>query len=680
MRIKLIVACLLAGALLSAGCASRSGVTSVMRFPKGKNASYPSPAAPLVSQQLVKLPVGSIRPEGWIRSQMERSRDGLCGHLGTLSAWLEKEQNAWLGNGGRWGWEEVPYWLRGYAGLAYAFGDPDMLAETKVWIEAILSSQREDGFFGPDLGLDKGLLQGKERGAPDLWPNMVALWILQDYYEYTSDERVIPFMLKYFHYVDQFPENQLYSSYWENTRAGDNLWSVVWLYSRTGEAWLLDLAGKMFRSMADWTAAPTFPNWHNVNIAESFRAPATYYLFSRDSSLLKATYDDFRLVRRAFGQVPGGMFGADENARMGYFDPRQGTETCALAEQMASDEILMLITGDPLWAENCEDVAFNTLPAAFMPDYKSLRYFTCPNMTVSDGANHHPSIQNGGPFLVMNPFSSRCCQHNHGFAWPYYAQYLVFATPDDGAAVLLYNACEARIKVAGGTEVTLREETRYPFEETVRFTVSSPARVAFPLYLRIPSWCEGAWVKVNGRKHAALSAGTYARIERTWQDGDVVELRLPMELRQRVWQVNKNSLSLDYGPLTLSLEIGEQYEEHDGRSEAMRDSRWQQGADASSWSSWSITATTPWNYALDPAAPVRMERRPWPADDNPFTLSAVPLRFSATGYRVPSWGYDRTGLTDVLPEEDAPRSDTPETVHLVPMGAARLRISAFPQK
>jgi len=85
-----------------------------------------------------------------------------------------------------------------------------------------------------------------------------------------------------------------------------------------------------------------------------------------------------------FGQVPGGMFGADENARMGYIDPRQGTETCGFVEQMASDELLLMMTGDPFWAEHCENVAFNSFPASMMPDMKSLRYITSPNQSISD--------------------------------------------------------------------------------------------------------------------------------------------------------------------------------------------------------------------------------------------------------------------------------------------------------
>ena len=104
---------------------------------------------------------------------------------------------------------------------------------------------------------------------------------------------------------------------------------------------------------------------------------------------------------------------------MGSIDPRQGVETCGLVEQMASDELMLCMTGDPLWAEHCEEVAFNSYPAAVMPDFKGLRYITCPNQTVSDSKNHHPGIDNRGPFLAMNPFSSRCCQHNHAQGWPY---------------------------------------------------------------------------------------------------------------------------------------------------------------------------------------------------------------------------------------------------------------------
>lgn len=636
-----------------------------------RNVNYASNREPLMPQQFIKLPAGSIKPGGWLLTQLQLQKDGLNGHLGEISAWLQKEDNAWLKSGGKWGWEEVPYWLRGYAGLSYLFEDKNMLDEAKIWIETILNSQREDGNFGPYTEVN---------GSQDFWPNMIALWILQSYYEYTGDKRVVDFMTRYFHFQLTVPDEHFLKSYWENSRGGDNLWSVVWLYNRTGDRKLLELAEKIHRNTANWCKATELPNWHNVNVAQGCREPATYYLFAGDKKLLEASYNVQSLVRRAFGQVPGGMFGADENARIGFFDPRQGTETCGFAEQMASDEIMLLITGDPYWAENCEDIAFNSYPAAFMPDYKSLRYITASNMVMSDSENHKPGIDNAGPFLAMNPFSSRCCQHNHGFAWPYYAEHLILATPDNGAAAVLFNTCDASIKVADGKEIVIRETTDYPFDTRIGFVMEmKDDGVNFPFYIRIPKWTRNATVKVNGQDmDEDLQAGKYLCIDREWKNGDRVEVHFPMEVSVRTWQVNKNSVSVDYGPLTLSLRITEKYVEKNSAETAIWDSQWQQGADASRWPSYEIYPESPWNYALQVGSVKLKERRKLQPGRNPFTQSDVPLVFEAQGRQVPDWKIDEYKLCGVLPYEDVAKSDTCETLELIPMGAARLRISAFP--
>lgn len=663
-------------ALMLMGSACSSGlpetIQQVNRIPTEEtNLNYASNKKPLIPQQFIKLPTGAIKPGGWLLTQLQLQKEGLSGHLDEISAWLQKEDNAWLKAGGKWGWEEVPYWLRGYADLAYLTGDKKMINEATVWIKAILDSQREDGNFGP---------YNEVNGSQDFWPNMVALWILQSYYEFTDDQRVLEFMTRYFHFLLTVPDERFLESYWENSRGGDNLWSVVWLYNRTGDSKLLELAEKIHRNTADWTKSTELPNWHNVNVAQGCREPATYYLFTGDEKLMKASYNVQSLIRRAFGQVPGGMFGADENARIGFFDPRQGTETCGFAEQMASDEIMLLITGDPYWAENCEDIAFNSYPAAIMPDYKSLRYLTAPNMVQSDSENHKPGIDNAGPFLAMNPFSSRCCQHNHGFAWPYYAEHLVFATPDNGAAVALFNTCEARMKVADGKEIVIKEVTDYPFDTKIKFTINTKAgQVEFPFYIRVPKWTENASFKVNGKSiKVNPENGNYLCIDRIWQDGDQVEVDFPMKISFRTWQVNKNSVSVDYGPLTLSLQIAERYVKRDSKETAIWDSQWQTGADASQWPSYEIYADSPWNYALDIETVRLKEHRPLKAGANPFTQENVPFVFEALGRQIPEWKLDEYKLCGVLPDENTARSEISDTIKLIPMGAARLRISAFP--
>lgn len=642
-----------------------------------KNSFYISNREPLIRQHFIKLPSGSIVPAGWLKKNLELQRDGLTGHLPEISVWLQKQDNAWLAKDGKgkYGWEELPYWLKGYADIAYTLGDRKMLAEVKFWIDAVLSNQRSNGDFGP---------VNMVRGNRDLWANMPMLWCLQSWYEYTKDKRVLPFMERYFKFELTVPDSAFLKDYWENSRGGDNMLSVYWLYNHTGEAWLLDLATKLDRNTANWKQKNDLPNWHNVNVAECFREPATYYQQSHKPEDLDATYNDFRLIRNIYGQVPGGMFGADENARKGYDDPRQAVETCGMVEQMTSDEYLLASTGDVFWADNCEDVAFNTFPAAFMADYRSLRYLTAPNMSISDSKNHSPGIANSGPFLMMNPFSSRCCQHNHSAGWVYYSENSWMATPDNGLAAQLYTAGQVKAKVGKGMEVRIEEATHYPFEGQISFTIGTTTPAAFPLYLRIPAWCDGASITVNG-KAVDVTAGkdNYIRVMNVWKDKDVVVLNLPMRLHVREWTKNKNSISIDYGPLTYSLKIVENYVKKDSKSTAQDDAKWQAGADASLWPSFEITPGSAWNYGLlidttKLANDLEVVHRSWPAGDNPFTEATVPLMIKAKGKAIPSWTLDQYGLTGVLPQSPVADDQKTEALELIPMGAARLRISAFP--
>ncbi|MFT4017661.1 MAG: glycoside hydrolase family 127 protein [Agriterribacter sp.] len=650
------------------------------------NISYTGNKAPLQPLYFIKLPVGNIKPGGWVLKFLELQRDGLTGELGNISAWLDKNNNAWFsGNGqGDHGWEEVPYWLKGYGDLAYLLQDAAMIAETKSWIEKVFESQQPDGYFGPHI-IEKSK-QHDKNAIPDLWPNMIMLWCLQSYYEYSNDASVISLMKKYFKWQTTVPDTSLLRTYWENSRGGDNLYSIYWLYNRTGEKWLLELAGKIHKATANWMQPGNLPNWHNVNIAQCFREPATYYMQTKDTAHLNAAYNNFYLVRNLYGQVPGGMFGADENARKGFDDPRQAVETCGMVEQMASDEILTAITGDPMWADNCEDVAFNTYPAAVMPDFKALRYLTAPNMVVSDSRNHAPGIQNEGPFLMMNPFSSRCCQHNHAQGWPYYAEHLWMATPDNGIADMLYSNSEVTVKAGSkkGKSATLIQTTNYPFDDRVKIEIAATSASAFPVYLRVPRWCEHATVTVNGKPvDINATAGSYIRLENKWAQGDIIELSLPMQLGLRKWEKNKNSVSLNYGPLSFSLKIDEAYKLMDGKKAVQWDSKFQASADQSKWPSYEIYPANMWNYGLvlnDQPLTEQFQviKKAWPASNYPFTPGDVPIVIKAKGKIIPEWTLDKYGLCDTLPQSPVTVSTKTDDIELIPMGAARLRISSFP--
>ena len=683
-----------------------------------RNQHYISNRFPLQPNPLIKLPITAIKPQGWLLEYLNRQRNGLTGNLGKISAWLQKENNAWLSKDGKgdWGWEEVPYWLKGYANIGYILEDQEMINEAKTWIEGVINSQKPNGYFGPDFAWESYISEedrsevilSEKTSIRDFWPNMIMLYCLQSYYEYSGDKRVIDLMTNYFKYQLDVPDEIFLSKakYWHRIRGGDNLHSVLWLYNHTGEEWLLELAEKVHQHTAPWSSrghsmeeignhkeireGMEWPDWyrelidwHNVNVAQAFREPAQYFQISGNYEDLHASYENHKIIRKYFGQVPGGMFGADENARPGYDDPRQGVETCGMVEQMNSDEHLLRITGDIFWADHAEEVAFNTYPAAVAADFRSLRYITSPNMVLNDDKNHSPGIDNPGPFLMLNPFSSRCCQHNHAQGWPYFSENLWMATPDNGLAAVIYASSKVTAKVGNNTVVSIRNTTNYPFEDVMNFEISLPGKTEFPIYFRIPIWASKASATLNGESLDINTVpGKYVRISRVWENRDKVQLKLPMKLNIRTWQNNHNSISIDYGPLTFSLKIGEKYIRKDSDKTAVFDSKWQKGVNADEWPSFEIHPTTPWNYGLvlkeNLQSTFEIFTRPWPEDNFPFTTESVPILLKAKAKRIPNWKIDEYGLSGELKDSPVQSNEPEESIELIPMGAARLRISAFP--
>ena len=668
------VALLPLAGLLAASAVAQDAVRTVSQIPAdSRTPLYTSNREPLLPSPLVKLPIGSITPKGWLRNMLEIESQGMSGRLTEISPYLKFESNAWADKEGKGhsGWEELPYWLRGYGDLGYVLKDEAIIAHARKWIEAVLTSQTEDGWFGPrelqtNLG-EKPWAAAAWANKPDMWPHMLMLNVLQSYYEYSGDPRVLPLMTRYFKWQQGRPASDFAAGYFPQIRMGDNIESVHWLYNRTGEPWLLDLAAKIQKNMADWTSGVC--DWHNVNIAQGFRAPAMYYPQGKDRKYLDAAERNYQTVMTLYGQFPGGGFAGDENCRPGYTDPRQGFETCGFVEFMHSFELLTRASGQPIWADRCEQIAFNSLPATQPPDQKALHYITCANQVQLDRNNKSPGIQQVGTLFTYSPHLYRCCQHNVAMGWPFYAEELWLATGDRGLCASLYAASEVKAKVGDGTEVKVVEETDYPFSDTIRLKLSLPKPVRFPLYLRVPRWSGTPVLSINGKAvEAQAEPLSYLVVEREWADGDTVGLQLPMRVRVRTWAKNKNSVSVDYGPLTFSLKIGE---------------RWQRYGGSDAWPEQEVFPTTPWNYGLmldakDAAKSFELVRHEGPLARQPFTPETAPLLLRAKARRIPAWQLDKNGLLEVLPPSPVQSSEPVEVVTLIPMGAARLRISAFP--
>jgi hypothetical protein len=333
--------------------------------------------------------------------------------------------------------------------------------------------------------------------------------------------------------------------------------------------------------------------------------------------------------------------------------------------------MLTKITGQPIWADRCEEIAFNSFPAAMTPDEKALHYVTCDNQIQLDRENKSPEIQNSGTMVSYSPYEVyRCCQHNVSHGWPYYAEELWLATPDNGLCASLYAASEVNAKAGDGAAVKITEETDYPFRDTVKFTIETEHPAKFPLYLRVPRWCDSATVSVNGEA-SDVNAKPLAllRLEREWRTGDTVALRLPMKLGVRRWPKNQDAASVDYGPLSFSLEIKARFASY--------------GSHSPDWPEWELFPQSPWNYGLvldqqNAASSFKLIQTDGPLAAQPFTPETTPIKLEATGRRIPNWQADGNNVIGKL-QPSPVKSDKPdETITLIPMGAARLRVSMFP--
>ncbi len=621
---------------------------------------------PLQPGAFVMLPLGSIRPAGWLREQLMIQASGLSGHLD--ETWADVGPNSgWLGGTGE-SWERGPYYLDGLIPLAYLLDDARLKKKAQRYIDWTLDHASPDGMIGP-------------KSNDDWWPRMVMAKVLTQYQEATGDTRVIPVLSKYFAYqLDSLQARPLRD--WGRYRWHDQALSVVWLYNRTGDAKLLELFKKLSQQGYDWQAAfgdfrftqkTTYESIgfkenapltesgmqsHGVNVAMALKMSPVRWLLTGEAADLAGVNMMLEKLYKYHG-LPNGIFSADEH--LAGLNPSQGTELCTVVETMFSLEHALAITGDAAFGDRLEKLAFNALPGTFTDDMWAHQYTQQPNQIVVS-LQREPWTTDGpeSNLYGLDP-NFGCCAANFSQGWPKYCANLFMLSADDGLAATAYAPCEVKTAVRG-TPVHVREETEYPFDGTVRLTINPASSVAFPLLLRIPEWASRAEVKVNGSEVSAAKPGSFFRVEREWMPGDVVEIRFP--LVPRFSRGFRDSAAVERGALVFSYGIGEY---------------WLKLRDRGMTADWQVYPTTQWNYAIDarPESIRVVTAKRMPESTGPFTRKAVPVTLEVKARRVPTW-LSQDNVADPVPQSPVASAEPEETVSLIPYAAAKLRITAFP--
>jgi DUF1680 family protein len=605
---------------------------------------------PLAPNRFALLPLGSVRARGWIAEQLRRAATGLTGRL--MDVWPDVgAHSAWLGGHGE-SWERGPYYARGLVSLAHALDDADLKLRAQRWIDGALASQSDDGFFGP-------------RHNPDWWARMPMLEALRLQHEATGDRRILPFLTRYFHHQRiTLPQRPL--ELWAKPRGGDNLDSVLWLYNRTGDSSLLELADLLHQQTSDWIgelSADGAPNeefdfGHGVNRAMGLKEPAVYAQRSGDPAHLAAIRKGWNRLVAHHGQIHGG-YSCDE-----FFHGRgstQGCELCTVVEVMSSFETILKISGEPWLADAIERLAYNALPAMLTADLCARQYFQLPNQIECTPGNRNFWVGHGTDLLFGLETGFGCCTANLHIGWPHLTHHLWLATPAGGLAALLLGPSEVTATVAGGQTVRVVEETEYPFDGDLAFTIGTTAPVRFPLCVRLPGWARGVEAAINGEPCPVPQADEGESVllvcEREWRDADVLSVRLPMPVRCSTW--DGPSVGVERGPLVYAHAIAEDWRQVDGTAP---------------FCDYEVRPASAWNYGLR-AIGATVERRS--AAAQPWTLQDAPVRLRIKASRIPAW----IAVDDVsgpIPRSSDMAESGGVDLQLVPYGCARLRISMFP--
>ena len=589
-----------------------------------------------------------IKPRGWLSRQLKLQADGLSGNLDKI--WPDIRDSAWIG-GEREGWERVPYWLDGFIPLAYLLDDNDMIARAQKYIDAIIARQHADGWICP--------CSKEERATYDTWAIQLITKVLTVYYSCSKDERipdVIYKILKNYYELLKNEEIKLFD--WGKFRWFELFISLNFIYEKYKEPWLIDFAKilkKQGANYADFISQWERPlnKWtfqtHIVNLAMMLKSEAV------SCDLLHQGYTDtaetFYEILKKYNGTAVETFTGDEC--LSGISPIQGTELCAVVEQMYSYELLYAYTGDPKWADRLEILAFNALPATISEDMWTHQYVQMNNQIACQkfpGKSIFRTNNSEAHMFGLEP-NFGCCTANFNQGWPKLALSAFMYHEDKVISVL---PLPSQLKTR---DLCITLETNYPFENTLKYSIHT--KKDFQFEIRIPQNAQN--ITVNGKTEVA------EHLIYNIHSGEQCELLITFSFTPHF---EKYAYGLNYvkcGGLIFSLPV---------ESEKIMHEYERNGVERKyPYCDYELIPKSDWNYGF---ADSSLKTEIKTVGNIPFSTNEPPVIVKASMQKI-DWGLE-DGYESVCaktPQSLVPISNK-EELSLIPYGCTKLRMTLLP--
>jgi len=529
-------------------------------------------------------------PEGWMKEQLHRDINGFVGHLDEFCKEVASDifgaNKVNIGSEGFWGtwWngESEGNWADGLIRTAYLTDSKWAREKSRNYIAKIMKHKGSDGYIGiylPESRFECGESNG------ELWCQSRIMLAMLAYYEATGDKEVLDAVIACARLtISKYgPEagGRSYYSIPESDGSKSHGLTIIepmlMLYDITGDKSLIDFCVFLYEDFSKTPVQVPFDDLqlekvldsekpfmsHGPHTCEHLRIPLLLYYYTGIDKYRIAYRNAYSKIKKYIG-VSGAcksdeMIGSyaekretlDPETANILFDgaplPEAGYEYCASTELLLSLHMAFILTGDNEYADMAERLVFNAAMAARQSNGKGIGYLSADNLYA---ATKEKGVR--WDYSATHDDAAVCCIPNAGRILPYHISRMWTKINENTLAAVFYGPCRLTTEMEGH-KIEITEQTGYPFDDIIRFTIKQEGRLKYRLAMRIPQWCDHPCISVNERIENICMENRFIVIDREWENGDEITLRLPSGIKLE--KAADASGAITCGPLVYSLNI-----------------------------------------------------------------------------------------------------------------------------